>query len=69
MGVSLDLPSRKSLKEDDEAGDRPLTTARLSRVGLLPNLSRMLEQDRKRSESATAPVRLMEVFALLYVCL
>ena len=33
--------------------------------GLLPNLSRMLEQLRKMSEpSATAPLRLMLVFAL-----
>ena len=65
---SLDLPRRKSLKEEEEAGERPLTTAKLSRVGLLPNLSRMLEHDRKRSESATAPVRLIDVFARLYVC-
>ena len=47
------------------AGERPLTTARLSRLGLLPNLSRMFEQLRKMSEpSATAPLRLMLVFAL-----
>ena len=51
------------------AGERPLTTARLSRLGLLPNLSRMLEQERKRSESATAPVRLMLVLARLKVVL
>ena len=50
------LPSKKSLKLA-LAGDLfdPLTTAKLSRVGLEPNLSRMLEQDRKRSESVTAP--------------
>ena len=50
------LPSKKSLKLV-LAGDLldPLTTARLSRVGLEPNLSRMLEQERKRSESVTAP--------------
>ena len=67
--ASRDLPRRKSLKVEEEAGLRPFTTARLSRVGLLPNLSRILEQDRKRSLSVTAPVRLMLVLALLYVCL
>ena len=52
------LPSKKSLKLA-LAGDLfdPLTTAKLSRVGLEPNLSRMLEQERNRSESVTAPVR------------
>ena len=51
------LPSKKSLKLA-LAGDLfdPLTTAKLSRVGLEPNLSRMLEQERNRSESVTAPV-------------
>ena len=50
------LPSKKSLKLA-LAGDLfdPLTTAKLSRVGLEPNLSRMLEQERNRSESVTAP--------------
>ena len=51
------LPSKKSLKLA-LAGDLldPFTTAKFSRVGLEPNLSRMLEQERNRSESVTAPV-------------
>ena len=51
------LPSKKSLKLA-LAGDLldPFTTARLSLVGLEPNLSRILEHDRNRSESVTAPV-------------
>ena len=89
--------------KEEEAGDLPFTTARLSRLGFDPNLSRMFEHDlrrpesssqlsmlswpligqrykpsdwlmvtkltsspyRKRSESATAPVRLMLVLARL----
>lgn len=59
-----------TLKEELVAGDLPIlavpfTTAMLSLDGLPPNLSRMLEQLRKMSEpSATAPLRLMLVFAL-----
>ena len=62
-------PSRNSFRLAEEpldaAGDRaePFTTARLSRVGLEPNLSRMLEQERKMSALSTTPPRLMEVLA------
>ena len=59
-----------TLKEELVAGDLPIlavpfTTAMLSLDGFPPNLSRMFEQLRKMSEpSATAPLRLMLVFAL-----
>ena len=61
----------KSLKEV-LLGDRPtlavpFITARLSRDGLAPNLSSILEQERNRSEFS--PPRFSEVFALRYVCL
>ena len=60
-----------TLKEELVAGDLPIlavpfTTAMLSLDGFPPNLSRMFEQLRKMSEpSATAPLRLMLVFALI----
>ena len=59
-----------TLKEELVAGDIPIlavpfTTAMLSLDGFPPNLSRMFEQLRKMSDpSATAPLRLMLVFAL-----
>ena len=60
-----------TLKEELVAGDLPIlavpfTTAMLSLEGLPPNLSRMFEQLRKMSDpSATAPLRLMLVLALM----
>ena len=42
----------KSLKEE-EAGDLPFTTARLSRLGFDPNLSRIFEHDLRRKERSS----------------
>ena len=42
----------KSLKEE-EAGDLPFTTAKLSRLGFDPNLSRIFEHDLRRKESSS----------------
>ena len=49
LAESLDRPRMKSLKEE-EAGDLPFTTARLSRLGFDPNLSRIFEHDLRRKE-------------------
>ena len=46
----MDRPSRKSLKEE-EAGDLPFTTAKLSRLGFDPNLSKIFEHDLRRQRS------------------
>ena len=77
--LSLDRPSRNSLKvelfkslKEVLLGDLPtravpFITARFSLDGLAPNLSRILEQERKRSEFS--PPRFRDVFALRQVCL
>ena len=40
--------------KEEEAGDLPFTTARLSRLGFDPNLSRIFEHDLRAGELVSA---------------